>query len=319
MSRLSILTDTALCRRLCAQITQAVPTCWYAGHTVHVQNLNLTYLPRGGHMPWHQHAQYEGIVMVAGLAWETTEGRQALSPGTLLLHEPNQPHRWEAPDAVGRLLIGFTLTPALPVPRPSVWPVSPAAVEGVEALLNTARAATPGWQERAAAHLVLLFADLLASATWSASAYEPPGQPLGDIAPLVEQFLCDNLAHSLTLRDIAGQVGMSVPTLTRHFHREVGVTIMERLEALRMEEAAHLLTETSLTAAAIGAKVGLHEPSYFCRRFHRYMGLTPQQYRKYQQSIHGNYGAPLGQARPVGPDAGALTMPLTRNPSSGTG
>jgi AraC-like DNA-binding protein len=237
--------------------------------------------PRDYCVPLHQHTYYEAIIMLDGQAWETTATRQRLLPGALLLHAPQRAHSWASPGAtVTRLGLWFTLTPALSVPRPAIWPVSPAALAQSAALLQEAQTLTPGWHDRAAARLVLVLAELLALADWPAGVGEPPMPPNDRTAPLVEQFLCDNLAQPLTLQDIAGQVGMSVPSLTRHFRRESGVSVMARLEALRLEEAARLLRHTTATAAAIGAQVGLSEPSYFGRRFRQRFGHTPQQYRQ---------------------------------------
>jgi len=284
MAYQSIIGDIPLCRRLCGQITQAVPSCRYAGHTIHLQSLHPASTPRGSRVPPHQHMHYEGIVVLEGHAWDTTAERRPLAPGTLLLHAPRNLHSWEAPDAaVIRLGLWFTITPSLPVPRLAQWPCCSEVRVAVEALLQEARDAAPGWRDRAAARLVLLLARLLEMAEWADSTPEPPVQVHGPIAALVEQFLRDNLAQVLTLADIADQIGMSVPTLTRHFRQETGDSVMGRLHALRMQEAAGLLAHTPATAVAIGQQVGLSEPSYFCRRFRQHFGVSPQHYRQQYQ------------------------------------
>jgi transcriptional regulator GlxA family with amidase domain len=63
----------------------------------------------------------------------------------------------------------------------------------------------------------------------------------------VDELLQANLNNPMTLEKIATEVSMSSRHLTRQFKAATGMTIHERLEAIRMERAAGLLRRTNLS------------------------------------------------------------------------
>ncbi|MBF0244254.1 MAG: helix-turn-helix transcriptional regulator [Planctomycetes bacterium] len=73
-------------------------------------------------------------------------------------------------------------------------------------------------------------------------------------------------------------MSVSVPTLTRRFRSETGVSVMERLQDLRMRRAVELLMEGRLSIKQVGASVGIREGSYFCRCFRQAFGCSPGSY-----------------------------------------
>ena len=54
----------------------------------------------------------------------------------------------------------------------------------------------------------------------------------------------------------------------------------EYLIYLRMEKAKEFLDSTNMTIKEIGIAVGYYDESAFFRRFKRYAGMTPGQYRE---------------------------------------
>jgi AraC family transcriptional regulator, arabinose operon regulatory protein len=88
-----------------------------------------------------------------------------------------------------------------------------------------------------------------------------------------------NLTEKLVIDDIAAAVGLSPSRLAHLFRAETGVTIQGHIEARRMQLATDLLRRTSFPIKQIAAHCGFESPFYFSQRFHRFVGLSPLQYR----------------------------------------
>ncbi len=69
-------------------------------------------------------------------------------------------------------------------------------------------------------------------------------------------------------------------TLKRRFKAATGLTLIDYIQNLRIEEAKRLLETTTLPVEVISAEVGYDNLSFFNRLFRRRCGLTPARYRK---------------------------------------
>ncbi len=65
----------------------------------------------------------------------------------------------------------------------------------------------------------------------------------------------------------------------RRFTKSTGLTPMDYVHALRLEEAKQMLETTELSVEAIANEVGYEDASFFGRLFRRKVALTPAQYR----------------------------------------
>jgi transcriptional regulator GlxA family with amidase domain len=74
-------------------------------------------------------------------------------------------------------------------------------------------------------------------------------------------------------------------TLKRRFKAATGLTLIEYLQNLRIEEAKRLLESSKRSADAISADVGYEDASFFRRLFKQRTGLTPMRYRWMFQPI----------------------------------
>lgn len=83
----------------------------------------------------------------------------------------------------------------------------------------------------------------------------------------------------LTLHEAARYVGLSNNHFCMLFRREMGVSFVEHLTHLRMEQAKRYLRETDLSSADIGERVGYTDPCYFRTLFKRHTGMSPREYR----------------------------------------
>ena len=107
---------------------------------------------------------------------------------------------------------------------------------------------------------------------------------LSDSEQTVGQLVCryveKNLSHKITLADLAWQLHCSTVTLTEHFKREYGITIMQYVLQKRMEKADRMLREEETTVTQTADRCGFSDVEYFSRTFKQYYGVSPSSYQK---------------------------------------
>lgn len=74
--------------------------------------------------------------------------------------------------------------------------------------------------------------------------------------------------------------GLAERTFKRRFQRATGMSALDYVHALRLEEAKQMLEASDLPVEAIANEVGYEDSGFFGRLFRRKVKLTPTQYRK---------------------------------------
>lgn len=105
------------------------------------------------------------------------------------------------------------------------------------------------------------------------------------------QYLKEHYTENITLEDMSRVVYLSPYYFSHLFKKEMGVSFVEYLTSLRIEESKRLLRETPLYISAVAAKVGYSDVNYFSRVFKKMTGMTPSQYRKSKASVINNNGS----------------------------
>jgi AraC family transcriptional regulator of adaptative response / methylphosphotriester-DNA alkyltransferase methyltransferase len=100
-------------------------------------------------------------------------------------------------------------------------------------------------------------------------------------------------AADLELDDIARRVASSRRQLQRAYAEIGGTTFREHLTRVRMERAAALLANGSLTVREVARRVGYRQPAQFAKTFRRHLGSVPSTYRARARES----GAPFSQQR----------------------
>lgn len=102
----------------------------------------------------------------------------------------------------------------------------------------------------------------------------------------VIRFVASNYQNpALSVEIICDEMGKSRSYLSRMFKESTGMNLLDYLHTTRINEAKRLLTETGLSVAEIGEKVGYYSGWTLARVFKRYEGITPSAYRDaYRQS-----------------------------------
>ena len=75
-------------------------------------------------------------------------------------------------------------------------------------------------------------------------------------------------------------IGMAERSFKRRFHQKTGMSPLEYVHALRLEEAKRKLESGNESIEAIAKQVGYEDAGFFSRLFRRNVNLTPAQYRR---------------------------------------
>lgn len=95
----------------------------------------------------------------------------------------------------------------------------------------------------------------------------------------VVAYMRDHYAQTVRLEDLSMMAFLSRNHFCRCFKELTGMTAVEYMQKLRVEEAARLLKNTLLDVGQVGERVGYADRRYFNDVFKRIMGMTPGQYR----------------------------------------
>jgi transcriptional regulator GlxA family with amidase domain len=100
-----------------------------------------------------------------------------------------------------------------------------------------------------------------------------------------EVWLTKHLHESGAVARVVKYSRIAERTLKRRFKAVTGLTLIDYLQNLRIEEAKRLLESSKRSADEISADVGYQDASFFRRVFNRRTGLTPMRYRRMFQPI----------------------------------
>jgi transcriptional regulator GlxA family with amidase domain len=100
-----------------------------------------------------------------------------------------------------------------------------------------------------------------------------------------EEWLAGDFQQSGAIRRVVEKAGIPERTLKRRFKAATGVTLINYLQNLRIEEAKRLLESGRLPVDEISISVSYEDASFFRRLFKRRTGLTPSQYRRMFQPV----------------------------------
>lgn len=118
--------------------------------------------------------------------------------------------------------------------------------------------------------------DLVASHT----AKESNSGTLTRLVQEIAYYMRQHLDERLTIAGLSSQFGVSPTALKKEFHRLYGKPLHTWLQEQRLEQAAQLLRESSMTVLEIAQEVGYSSTSQFSAAFARHFGHTPGQYRR---------------------------------------
>ncbi|WP_326533900.1 AraC family transcriptional regulator [Pseudorhodoferax sp.] len=257
---------------------------------------------------WHFHDEYELhlITCTSGKAF-VGDWIGQFEPGHLVLCGPRLPHNWISLDAgegvpERDLVIQFDhdrlarAAQELPELR-EVMALLQRARHGIEFFGMSERARTH-WQAvkssrgvRRFGHFCDYLADLAQCSdyrllsTVQIQGAEGDGE-LDQINRIVDRITGD-LSASVSLADLAAELGMSESRLSRFFKRATGNSFTDFVNMVRINSACRLLMQTDHFVADICYQVGFNNVANFNRRFLELKGVTPTEFRRQADSRFG--------------------------------
>jgi AraC family transcriptional regulator len=109
------------------------------------------------------------------------------------------------------------------------------------------------------------------------------GDYRGGLSPrrlrLVKDYIEENLARDIRLRDIAKIAGVSTAYFCRAFHKSTGIPSHQYIVLRRIDLAKRLLTDDRLPIAEVALAAGFGNQSHLTKHFHRLVGTTPRRFR----------------------------------------
>ena len=98
------------------------------------------------------------------------------------------------------------------------------------------------------------------------------------------RFMKQSYASPVSIRQIAGELGMSEAAFSQYFKKVTGLSPKAFLTGIRMEKARELIAIASVTDAAM--ELGYDNISHFIALFKEHFGVTPGQYKKQLEEGH---------------------------------
>jgi transcriptional regulator GlxA family with amidase domain len=94
-----------------------------------------------------------------------------------------------------------------------------------------------------------------------------------------QAWIADNYRTASPVAAMTRLSGLAERTFVRRFRDATGMTPLDYVHALRLEEAKQMLETSEQSIEAIANEVGYEDTSFFGRLFRRKVGIAPGQYR----------------------------------------
>ncbi|MCH4889391.1 response regulator [Acidaminobacter sp. JC074] len=96
----------------------------------------------------------------------------------------------------------------------------------------------------------------------------------------IEHYVMSHLQEKITLNDLSAYVHLNPSYLSRFFKQTKGVSLIEYINSLKINQAKYLLLNKDLSIEEIGREIGIEDPYYFNKVFKKAEGMSPSSYRK---------------------------------------
>lgn len=104
------------------------------------------------------------------------------------------------------------------------------------------------------------------------------------IADKIAAFLCNENLNEISLGKICKEFYFSKNYIINIFKKEFGVTPIQYINNLKINNAKYLLEVTSDTLESISLKSGFNDYSHFYKLFYKETGLSPSKWRNKKQT-----------------------------------
>lgn len=95
-----------------------------------------------------------------------------------------------------------------------------------------------------------------------------------------QEWIADHYAEAGPVSTMAALSGLAERSFKRRFRKATGMTPLDYVQTLRLEEAKQMLETSDLPIESIANEVGYEDASFFRRLFRRKVGMSPGDYRR---------------------------------------
>lgn len=96
----------------------------------------------------------------------------------------------------------------------------------------------------------------------------------------VQVWLSSHYAEPAVIQAMIEKSGLKERSFKRRFRKATGMSPIEYVHTLRVEEAKHMLEADNQRIEMVALELGYEDASFFRRLFRRRVGMTPSEYRK---------------------------------------
>ena len=96
----------------------------------------------------------------------------------------------------------------------------------------------------------------------------------------IQQYIRANCGTTLKLEEIGPLFGYNSSYLGKLFRTKTDCSFNEFVDRVRIDEAKRLLESSSMKVYEIAQRLGYRDVDYFHKKFRKYVGLTPNEYRR---------------------------------------
>ncbi|WP_344190147.1 AraC family transcriptional regulator, partial [Kribbella karoonensis] len=266
-----------------------------------VDGFRADFLSWGHYQPeywrnyWHSHSFHEVCLAYSGEGrFNNGSVQYDVQPGSVFLARPGDVHEIESSHAepLGIAFWGFTFRPGSD--ERGWWsgltrtdgPVMSTRTGALPALITALAGEAADPVSGYGAALTALGSTLVmetarAFALDEDLAVEPVRRDRGPlVVEAMQRHLRDNLSRPISVRDVAAAAHLSERHAERLFTQQTGDSIMSTLWRLRLELAAQLLLDHSLSVTDVARACGYSDVRPFSTAFKRKYGRTPGEHRR---------------------------------------
>lgn len=97
-------------------------------------------------------------------------------------------------------------------------------------------------------------------------------------------YIEKHFTEQIALQDVSEHAFASPFYISRLFKKELGISFVDYLGALRVDNARRLLRETQMRIFEVSERVGIQDAHYFAKLFKKHAGISPTEYRAENKS-----------------------------------
>lgn len=125
-----------------------------------------------------------------------------------------------------------------------------------------------------------LFVEILIHTMRKIGSKHTPEQKSEAISAITD-YVSVHYKENIQLQDLSRKVGYSMSYISKKFRAEIGMSFMEYLQKIRIEQSCRLLETTDMKVSDIATAVGYENVKFFNQVFRRRLNISPREFRAY--------------------------------------